>query len=1149
MDNSSLLELLDKVNIEKKIKELKYEYVEDVPFLNITKSILKSNLNLYLIRSFETLLTRQLNEIINANPVANQKYEGIIFFPKFHNLKVTYDDISSKFYHQKNKHYTCNIFVDISLHSEIHTAVEGKHKLIGRMPMMTGVDKNFDYDLLGTFITRGKNRIIPASKTAITDFPIFYKSAEGTFMEFRALNRGKLYRSSSSVEISISNQKNKGKFFGTIDCFLPFAPNKKKIHIAVIAVCLGANITEFINLIRICAKTKYKEHIFKSYEASLHQNNYSPYLKTKEDALLVISKLYHHKGLLSTGMTQIRNEFFPHIISKNDSKDSDTIDRLKLILLASVCSELILKHENLEETNGRSDYSVSQIMTAANAMGSLFRSCYIRSLWQIGKCLHDVLKSNQAHKLPNLDTINLDKICNEFKFSQMMIKAVSTGIWTAANNGVSISLNSNNEDAIKLQLRNIQSKLKGRDGAFKDERGNKKDQYGFICPIYSPDGAEAGFVNELSMFATVTHNIPDFMHEVLMSLIIDYSNEILIDIIKYMEKPYALSDKERLLVNSTGVITHIITDSNLFIENFLYLRRSNIIDRFVFIADYNPKLVIFYKEGIVARPLIIASKINLIDSNYSLSDCLKNGLIEYVSPQEQSTLVKCVMSQHQITKETTHVEILQCSFMGLIAGFVAFANCEQTARITLVCGHLKQAIVPGGKKDRNTQTKIKLYYGFEKMVKTLVETLNNTTYSGGNGTPCTVILWPDPFTNEDGVICKKSFTERGGMMCGITTTYTSEILNVKPTSSIVETFGYNKQSVSKKTNSTHAIDAASGLAIEGSHVDNQAIVIAKFQQLHKPCKPTIDGVRKNIVEFRDISIPLRKKNKGQVVCAKKEYMPEGIKASVSVEQRYMLQQGDKITTQEGLKAVISRIVPDQDLPFSAQTGIIPDFTFAVFSPFGRQVPSFYCEGIVAKTAALYGKFQTDYQQFDTSRLAMLEFYGNLLVQKGFNRNGKEIFIHGKTGEEAECEVFTGEFNVIRLNHNAEEKLNIRSTGSIDPKTRQPKDGRKQGSGAKVSDMDYAAFQAHGVAHISQQRFGALSDHFCIYVCQSCSMLVDDVGVDIDFAWCRRCASLTSTVEIEATFIMLKILYFFNSLGISTYFHVKALEEENKIQSL
>lgn len=1144
LDLDEVIAFLTSQSHEKANKKL--NYAPDAPYLNVLRTFFQSNLNLFHIRSFDAICKEHIPEIIESYGTKKTLLHDVMYTFAFSNVRISPSDITPEFAHTYSLHYTCDIFADITLSSSKHPAIT-KNILLAQCVLVTGSDPSSNYGLVGAFIVRGKIRTCPAIKTFLADFPLVYSDGEYTILEIRCAHRDKIYRSTSTIEFNIRIQVKQPKMLGFIGCRVPFA--KKDIHVVVLACCFGSTPQKFIELVKFIAGDKYIEEKFTSYEVSILHNQFSKNITTQNDAFSVVSTLYAlSKNSTETGRIQVQNEVFPHL--KNP--DPEIEYKTKLFYLASVTAQLILSHEKIIPVLPRDTWSNSQVITPANHIATLFRTLFIAYIRQSCKNLRKALmkdeKENEKNFRSTLANINLASVFSGKKrISERLASAVATGIWSPRRNGVTIALNTSNDDAIQLQLRCIYSALKQVDGEHKASRGLTKDQAWFICPCYSQDGLGIGLVYELAMTATLTPPVPNYMSNVINNILIRFAGDNLSPILDFLKRPFCLSAKQRFLMDTTGAIHFVIHDCDKFISMFRKLRRTMILDRFVFIADYNPNIVLQCREGLVARPLIIVDRVKDINSETTFEECISRGIIEYVSCQEQSTLTRIAVVENDITPKTTHVELLQAGLLGLIAGSIFFATCQQSARLTLICGQLKQVIIASVPKERGAQSEAHLYYAFRNLVTTTSASLRPGP-EVGRGTPCIVAVCAIESIQEDAVLLKKSFVERGGMMAGESVTYVSEASTPKNSSAAVtERFEKPEFVLGKKMNSYDALEE-NGLTKEGTHVESEMIIIGKSQSILKTPGSSIgrSGSGKQMLSRRCISTLVRKSHGGQVTKSIKATLPEGEIARTRVETVHYFDLADKLTNEAAMKGVAAAITPDVNLPWSETTGMIPDVFFQPLGPVSRMTPSFVMAALTGKVVVLEGDFKygEDTQDFATSKLGHMKLMENLLVQHGFQATGEEIFRDGETGELFPCGIYCGVIDVLRLNHLAESKVHSRSTGSVDPKTMQPRDGRKHGSGARQSEMEATALQAHGVSVITTQRFCDLSDKHYVYVCQHCQLFVDDIG---DFVWCRRCASETKVRKVKLTWMLNMLTCYLNALGIAHFFKIRDIENIDVVE--
>ncbi|MCH89073.1 DNA-directed RNA polymerase I subunit RPA2-like, partial [Trifolium medium] len=149
--------------------------------------------------------------------------------------------------------------------------------------------------------------------------------------------------------------------------------------------------------------------------------------------------------------------------------------------------------------------------------------------------------------------------------------------------------------------------------------------------------------------------------------------------------------------------------------------------------------------------------------------------------------------------------------------------------------------------------------------------------------------------------------------------------------------------------------------------------------------------------------------------------------------------------------------------------------------------------------SLHGKFKdatpfrssvkTDGEKSGSKSASLVDELGVMLKEKGFNYHGCEVLYSGVYGTELTCEIFIGPVYYQRLRHMVSDKYQVRSTGAIDPVTRQPVKGRKRGGGVRFGEMERDSLLAHGAAYLLHDRLHTCSDYHIADVCSICGSLL------------------------------------------------------------
>lgn len=198
--------------------------------------------------------------------------------------------------------------------------------------------------------------------------------------------------------------------------------------------------------------------------------------------------------------------------------------------------------------------------------------------------------------------------------------------------------------------------------------------------------------------------------------------------------------------------------------------------------------------------------------------------------------------------------------------------------------------------------------------------------------------------------------------------------------------------------------------------------------------------------------------------------------------------GDKFSSRHGQKGVLSVLWPQIDMPFS-ENGITPDIIINPNAFPSRMTIGMLIESLVGKTGALNGSIYTTRAFENYKGDDPVSFFGSELKKHGFNYFGNEVIYSGVFGTPLKVDIFQGIVYYQRLRHMVSDKSQARSTGPIDPLTRQPVKGRKKGGGIRLGEMERDSLIAHGVSYCLHERLMMSSDYSEGYVCEKCGSML------------------------------------------------------------
>ncbi len=231
-------------------------------------------------------------------------------------------------------------------------------------------------------------------------------------------------------------------------------------------------------------------------------------------------------------------------------------------------------------------------------------------------------------------------------------------------------------------------------------------------------------------------------------------------------------------------------------------------------------------------------------------------------------------------------------------------------------------------------------------------------------------------------------------------------------------------------------------------------------------------------DVKDTSLYLQHGEMGKVVDIKTFSREEGDKLSsgvikqvqVSIAQFRKLQVGDKLAGRHGNKGVISRIVPEADMPYLAD-GTPVD---VVLNPMG--VASRMNLGQIMETHLGWAAHKLNYHVASPAFSGVPEeTIREQLVAAGLPANGKVELYDGMDGRKFDRAVTVGVMYVLKLHHLVEDKIHMRSTGPYSLVTQQPLGGKAQFGGQRFGEMEVWALEAYGAAHTLQEMLTVKSD--------------------------------------------------------------------------
>ena len=205
---------------------------------------------------------------------------------------------------------------------------------------------------------------------------------------------------------------------------------------------------------------------------------------------------------------------------------------------------------------------------------------------------------------------------------------------------------------------------------------------------------------------------------------------------------------------------------------------------------------------------------------------------------------------------------------------------------------------------------------------------------------------------------------------------------------------------------------------------------------------------------------------------KKEELAAGSLETVKVyiATKRKLKQGDKMAGRHGNKGVVSRVLPQEDMPYM-EDGTPLD---VCLNPLG--VPSRMNIGQLMETQLGWAAVKNDvWYKTPVFQSATMEQIEEEMVKAGLPKDSKVTLYDGRTGVPFVNKVFCGYIYYLKLHHLVDDKMHARATGPYSLVTQQPLGGKAMFGGQRLGEMEVWAFEAYGAANNLQELLTVKSD--------------------------------------------------------------------------
>ena len=536
--------------------------------------------------------------------------------------------------------------------------------------------------------------------------------------------------------------------------------------------------------------------------------------------------------------------------------------------------------------------------------------------------------------------------------------------------------------------------------------------------------------------------------------------------------------------------------------------------------------------GRARRPLIIVenskSKLTekhieqLKNNEIKWSDLIKEGVIEYLDASEEE-MALIALTEEEITKDHTHIEIGPQVILGVTANLIPFSNFGGSSRLIRGSKIQKQSLglyAANFLLRMDTDVSV-LHYPQKPLTKTFMhDILGYEKHPAGQNITIAIMSY-EGYNMDDAIIINRASVNRGLGRSSYFKPYSAEEFRYQG-GLVDEICIPDKEVKGYRSEKDYRLLEEDGIVYTSAKIKEEDILIGKISP------PRFLG------SFEEFSIAANTKREssieadhGAVGVVDMTLITENEEGNRLIQTRLrelrIPEIGDKFASRHGQKGIIGHLADPEDIPFTV-SGMVPDI---IFSPHGipsRMTVSHLLEVISGKVAALSGEY-IDGTTFDSMPEKQLR---KMLRSLGFRENGTEMFYSGVTGKPIFAKIYCGNMYYFKLKHMVSNKLHSRATGKIQLLTRQPIEGRAMGGGLRLGEMEKDCFVAHGASLLLKERFD--SDKSKLYVCENCGMFaVYDPYRNKEY--CIKCGNKVKISAVELSYAFKLLLDELKSLGI------------------
>jgi len=1034
----------------------------------------------------------------------------------------------------RNLTYASKIHLDMTpvrKEGSVSTRLETMRIYIGNLPIMLRSEKCHLYDLPddeliqhgedpkdpgGYFIINGSERVLVTQEDLAPNRILIEQASKSSSFTHVA----KVFSTSRGFRAPVTIER---KRTGELRVSFPSVPGK--IPLAILLKALGLESDrEIVDVISDDDELRNELIVTIEQSAPINAERDEEDGSTRTNALDFIGKRVAvgqtKEYRLARAEKVLDRYLLPHIGTEDDSRLQ------KSYYLGQMVERLLELVLNKRSPDDKDHYANKRLKLSGDLLMSLFRV----ALYSLTRDIKYQLERTAVRgRKPNIRTaVRADVITQRLKH------ALATGNWVGGKAGVSQLLDRTNYISSLSHLRRVVSPLSRSQPHF-EARDLHSTHWGKICPNETPEGPNCGLVKNLAMMAYISVGAEEDAIE----------RALLKAEVEPIEKLLGKRGAKWADVFLNGRLVGIHPAPQVLVKTLRQKRRAGEIDHQSNIAYYEDthEVQVNCDAGRVRRPVIVVENgksrltdehLRMVqDTEWGFLDLLRNGTVEFIdAEEEENTLI--AMYPDEIVPNTTHMEIVPSTVLGISAALIPFPERNQSPRNVYMAGMAKQSVgVPASNFRYRADTRSHFFhYPQVPLVKTrAMDSIGYEDRPAGQNFIVAILSF-EGYNIEDALIMNKASIERGLGRSTFARVYESE--ERKYPGGQEDRFEVPDRSV----RGYRASESYRNLGEDGI-IETEVEVLGGDVLIGRTSPPRF---LEEYSEFeiaspnrRETSIAVRHGEAGVVDSVILTETIDGNRlVKVKVRDLRIPELGDKYASRHGQKGVIGYIVPQQDLPFT-EDGVVPDLLVNPHAIPSRMTIGQILEMVAGKASCMVGK-QQDATPF--CGVTEQELFDNL-KKHGLKHNGRETMYSGITGEKLKADIFMGVIFYQKLHHMVADKIHARARGPVQILTRQPTEGRAREGGLRFGEMERDVLIGHGAAILLKGRLLDESDKSNMLVCEECGL----IGVydrNKDQYYCPICGTNAKISSVVVSYAFKLLIQEMMSLGLATRLRLKEM---------